>query len=1752
MILKKCFEAHGIYAYASEERCEFALLFRAGEQGRPPEEAAIADLFPYWEGAPHADDELRRHRSLVFFPELLERKLESAAEFARFAVTQEYWDICCYWQGTDPQENVFFFPSGSDGVVSIRQWHGYIEGENERPKTLSDLAVALEGESTVGIAPYNGQWLLYRRREEISRIEKVYIDLLPGVARHAGAIGFAVEADRFGELPIEFDFRRVRMSGSSSFRVETVFNAKAFDRVELADDRDIHLALDPRDSRDWIRRPFSRIEFPPDAAIVTNFVSDKGLRAVFRATGDRARPFARMNFQIAGGRIRESEWKPNRVREGVFIPVGDFELAGFEGIDNSTMSSSEPQRILVGASPTEFVEVRIGDSVRFVPERAAALRLDEEDPTPPAETDVHRAQPPSADSVAELIHDGSSLLTTSWLTVIPTGGGATNFQPNFVTEPSVSPLFGQRAPNAVDGPDPLTRKYVALTKLQASDGAPESVFLPVIPWAGVDTILPGPDRMMARTPSEGEGVQLPYIRRLLARPTQIHETPDTNRATRVEVAEYGVTPQGLIAELDSDSNYSRLFLGDPDPNGNGNEFQILINSPVSLGEQRVFQDLQRGLRSEDLFLVVHKPSVDASTVFHPISDEISLSDFSFTLSLIGQKAPVMLLKYFRGRSLESLIADPTAWSCREHLVEGESSDPTKFDATSRIIAEKLAPLSADAGDKARAAWLNRVWKNPDWQGVVILDVDLSKPPPLFEVMQAGMKTESLFRFHHIGLDALPIKQSDLGGPPSRRGSAFALLHYREEDGAQEIVPVDVEPVDPAGGPSNTNNDSYRFKVLNVEVVVVNSEIAGFSAEVEVGFGRLFWDKTSGQASTRAITLVGSYESRREESGSDTNIFKLVSKPGQSRSVEFDNSWIDDFVISQAELSVTQVLPANEEAPREIQFFIGFTGEVNFDTTHQPLNELIKVNAIRLQRAGLHFTYIPKVSGHVAKKVMCKFRADGAQVDIDTSGARDSFLSAFPLKLKGFNFALPGVNLPDLKDLGYFPINFDQRTDFHFGFELELDLGALGKLVGLGDIQLPVLLGWRKNRGGFCCGIQFPHWNGTDFEIGFQQFLAIRADRATLKTCRNSQGRIKAFAIALSRARLVAFGKEMPESSQLDVAIFIPTTGQRKLAWIFGIQPGGDGWLKYIAAGHRVRAPGGNDAVSIVNNAKSYLHLEEGKDPCALIAQHDPNQDGWLVVGEFDFDGLVQAWLAIADNPGIYAMHLKVIGLIELGAAYRRVSDKLGIFAAEVNLRDTIPPLQFGAASVSLPSIRTEVHTDGGWLIDAGFPWNQDFRRSFQLEIAIFLGSGGFYFGVTSAAAADILTLTEPSYGYLPPDLDHPSVAGLRALRAGLAMRVGIGRSIDLGILKGEASITWYGSLEGAVAFKPDTLQLALYGLSGATGILVHIWAELDFVVLQARAELKAYVEVGFEIRKVIGKDGANNHYYLSLPSKLYAEVGIYLRFELWITIGCIRIKLFDLSFKATWRFETTIGGLGVEEAVGSRHRLAAPPTAGLPDRSKAVWAPSPPTLARDEPVMAIPIYAILLPCAAQPGDFDDTVSPSYRQCMVSQISLDIHHGFNFIIEFMLTWALEIEREDQPVELQVVLDKQAQLRASSAWSGENGDKILREVTRRFQPELELNPPDWPTDTSLVALPAWPGLSWSFKDQEPAPQAPIPLARGGLASDGHAAIGDPIDNSFIDFLRLTTMSSLDEFERSLHLNFPGEAPKWSEIWSQFAAK
>ena len=142
--------------------------------------------------------------------------------------------------------------------------------------------------------------------------------------------------------------------------------------------------------------------------------------------------------------------------------------------------------------------------------------------------------------------------------------------------------------------------------------------------------------------------------------------------------------------------------------------------------------------------------------------------------------------------------------------------------------------------------------------------------------------------------------------------------------------------------------------------------------------------------------------------------------------------------------------------------------------------------------------------------------------------------------------------------------------------------------------------------------------------------------------------------------------------------------------------------------------------------------------------------------------------------------------LEVELMYQKISSSVGMLRCCFTPPKKFSRFTLGAVTISIGQITAEIYTNGSFLIDLGFPHNNDFSRSFGIEFGIYTGSGGIYFGVLKGdAAKGVPAVTNGAFS--------PVVL------IGIGLKVGLGRSFDLGIVKGGVSLTVGGILEGVFA-----------------------------------------------------------------------------------------------------------------------------------------------------------------------------------------------------------------------------------------------------------------------------------------------------------------------------------------------------------------
>jgi LysM repeat protein len=329
----------------------------------------------------------------------------------------------------------------------------------------------------------------------------------------------------------------------------------------------------------------------------------------------------------------------------------------------------------------------------------------------------------------------------------------------------------------------------------------------------------------------------------------------------------------------------------------------------------------------------------------------------------------------------------------------------------------------------------------------------------------------------------------------------------------------------------------------------------------------------------------------------------------------------------------------------------------------------------------------------------------------------------------------------------------------------------------------------------------------------------------------------------------------------------------------------------------------------LKNAAQYNHVQEVVD--AMVRLFDVPAPGTVVppfseVLKFNNDS---QWLfgldieimktvalkIVFNDPVLYGLYIslsgekaKALAGLEFEILYKKITDDIGVYQIELKLPDAIRNMEFGAVSVTLPVIGIWIYTNGNFKVDLGFPYNNDFSRSFAIQSLPFIGQGGFYFSYLNGATSD--TVPKTDLGTFDPVLEF-----------GIGMNLGLGKTFNKGILSAGLTLTFYGILEGTLAwFKPydnapvnTSLPDFFYRVKGTFGIIGHIFGSVNFAIISATLDIVIYAQATVLIE-------AGEPIYLAF------EAGVSLKLTVKINLGLFKVKI-HLSFSATVRESFTLG-----------------------------------------------------------------------------------------------------------------------------------------------------------------------------------------------------------------------------------------------------
>ncbi|WP_434616466.1 hypothetical protein [Azospirillum sp. B2RO_4] len=1246
----------------------------------------------------------------------------------------------------------------------------------------------------------------------------------------AGCCAFRATLDADALTALRIDIRYFVKHGSD-IDDPRIARARAlrFPVLDATASLDVQAVLDPLDVEDHARSRLRLVHAKDDSGVPTAFATAHGHRVNLRSVDDGSAIVFVPSLRTYKASTAQPVDRPGFA--ATFSGAFALHVPG----DDGSPGWPEEHLLVTGNLGTEFMPFvperpdAPGDHLVFDPNNPAFLR--DSDPSLPA---LASDDDPNAPGTAL-----SGIARTAWAGLQRHGSR----KAAYVAQPEDAPLFGHAEGPGLAAEGPALLPFSKVPLLQSPTSTPLVPLLPLASVAGAAARFEEAVRW--------ERSVLAGARRKLMRAA--------NRASQpgfaAETGRWVTTPQGFLVRIvDNRWQEIKIAVGEPDQAANTDantdrrSFLRIERPPVTdwiledaLQRDRVFLVVSR-LKAEDLGTVYLETTVAGWRV------KIDLGSAGGTGTGVAV-APTLVFK-FRDGAARDLLNDPATWARAKSFNDSPEAQAASIQALlDRYKADGPAAIYAPLFDRL---------EDPAWNGVLALNVEPSGFPKEAVVLAAGLKELDRFRCRYFGVDYNRIRAE--GSLDMERSSLFGLIHYRA----------------PENRPPPTGD--YEYVVTYLSVLLDNSKIVKFDSEIEFHIGSIFGGRTS--AETSRLLLKGYYEDR-----GGTGTYTFLNE--QPHTVTFKSfPVIKALTVSRLQLgAVVTPGPTGEEQSVKARF--GLWGGIEFSQLGGPSADLLSLKSLTFGDAAVTAGFT--VSGKAVKGLTFGVDLASMSVDAQVGDLRDGLLSRLPFKLSGFLWPGAGDGRLTMPDLGYVPLGFGlpEVPAFHFGLEFKLDLGSLGSLISAAKrLGARVVIGWPDfNKppvpSGFPLALGFKLDGGSGpLDIGLQGILKLSARDVLLDTGGSD------YRLVLVDCVLEALGRKLPEAGTLNVIFFAPPKQPEKFGW-FGSLLGAGGAplrLDYLALGQRVdpdpkREFTGSTHAVVAAMRKAFGEIKAAKDITPDKIKFDADA-GWTVALSAALGTAATVELVLIDRPpALYGLRVRIPGegapaLFDIDVIYRRITDEIGVFAADIQPPDTFRTLELGAASVILGNLGIEAYSNGNWKLELGFPKGQDFSRSFNVQVLPFIGYGGAYFARKTSATSALIT--KP--GYDP------------VIEVGLAFRVGLGKEIRRGPFHAGASLTVYGVLEGAFAREAAGSQTH-FRLIGRAGVLAEIFGAVDFGIIKAAVVARAFAEIGVD-------------YEQNRSLVLWIEAGVSV--SVTVVIGRIRIWGATIEISISFGFSTQI------------------------------------------------------------------------------------------------------------------------------------------------------------------------------------------------------------------------------------------------------
>jgi hypothetical protein len=830
------------------------------------------------------------------------------------------------------------------------------------------------------------------------------------------------------------------------------------------------------------------------------------------------------------GRLVFDVWSDNGTKTYYLTPAGDFELAPSPNVAAPTTAR---RKLLLGLSGIESIDYTQlvggarGDRVTFTPYQPAYA------PTFPLTRASARTPAPARASGGSASGLLDSTWTTSYFSLYKSP--ASSDIPYYQSQAGGAPLFHQ----VTAGSDVLgffDNQTALLTDLAA---APP---MPALPYRGV---TPGP-ALDSSVYSDFEAQIVSPVRASIIAPSGVAAAA-RKRAMATGAVTTTTTPQGFLADI-AGTEWQKVVVA-----RNATEKGVVSE----LAFLDVGDALRDALQTNELFLVASE-----AAPLGTFKNSITIADWPFIIDAgqrdaYGGYTNVLLFKFGKG-TVRERAADSTSWT-----------GAATFNLDPYLVSTWLLAYFAEteqlARDNARYAPFLELIDNPAWNGVLALrvNIELQEFPAQIKGLLGGIDL-SRFYGHHIGVNVNLVTTTG-GLQMADRNSLFGLISYVAKNDAPPpptAMTLDVRRQQ-AVAASVAAEGIYQFRVLTLQVVFLNSEIADFASKIILTITRWFGDQVELQGYEddpilrNSIVLYGTYEKNDGISFytfQGDGRFRFLAKSKVLNYVEIVQAQFQTIVEGGGTSDV-----ATAEEVRSLFTLWGYLSflvvpdldTLSFGNDAGDLSGLTR--GLYCSDIGVHMSFMLD-SEAPSQQPEQTFVFDASRIgfDLTLSHARpESLFTKFPFRVTRVESS-DGDRKPS--DAGYLPITTPSLKTIPlqaewYGLYFALNLGSMGALAENAGFNAGVVAAWSPspNRASATLLMQIPGTGSGKTFLSIESVLRIGINRIELVEQEAGSGY---YLLKFANIGLFFLGKKLPTTGTTNITLFGSDSGSSNsnLAW----------------------------------------------------------------------------------------------------------------------------------------------------------------------------------------------------------------------------------------------------------------------------------------------------------------------------------------------------------------------------------------------------------------------------------------------------------------------------------------------------------------------------------------------------------------------------------------------------------------------------